>query len=69
MNYSNTMKTIESDLLRADPIMTEVRHAKTALAAKYNFDVAAMVRALQEREQQEKADNKGSSRSSLRKSN
>ena len=60
---------MDSESLQADPIMAEVRRAKTALAAKYNFDVAAMVRALQEREQQEKADNKSSSRSSLRKSN
>jgi len=54
-NYSNTMKTIDPALLKADPIMTEVRRAKTALAAKHNFDVVAMVRALQERENKENA--------------
>jgi hypothetical protein len=48
------MKTIDSHSLQADPIITEVRRAKTALAAKYNFDVVAMVRALQEREKEEK---------------
>ena len=45
------MKTIDSQSLHADPIINEVRRAKTALAAKYNYDVVAMVRALQEREQ------------------
>jgi hypothetical protein len=50
------MKTIDSQSLQADPIITEVRRAKTALAAKYNFDVVAMVRALQEREKQEKCE-------------
>jgi hypothetical protein len=49
------MKTIEPNQIVADPIITEVRRAKTALAAKYNFDVVAMVRALQEREKNEKA--------------
>jgi hypothetical protein len=38
-NYSNTMKTIVPTQLMADPIITEVRRAKTVLAAKYNFDV------------------------------
>ncbi len=50
------MKTIDSESLQADPIISEVRRAKTALAAKYNFDVVAMVRALQEREKQEKCE-------------
>jgi hypothetical protein len=54
-NYSTTMKTVEPTKLVADPIITEVRRAKTALAAKYNFDVFAMVRALQEREKNENA--------------
>jgi hypothetical protein len=49
------MKTVEPTKLVADPIITEVRRAKTALAAKYNFDVFAMVRALQEREKNENA--------------
>lgn len=47
------MKTIDPALPQADPIITEVRRVKTALAAKHNFDVVAMVRSLQEREQQE----------------
>ena len=47
------MKTIEPTQRMADPIITEVRRVKTALAAKYNFDVIAMVRALQEREKNE----------------
>ncbi|MGF1531302.1 MAG: hypothetical protein ACFCU4_08065 [Puniceicoccaceae bacterium] len=49
------MKTVESTQIIADPVITEVRRAKTALAAKYNFDVVAMVRALQEREKNENA--------------
>lgn len=49
------MKTINPALMPADPIITEVRRAKTALAAKHNFDVVAMVRSLQYREQQENA--------------
>jgi len=44
------MKTADQPELKADPIIAEVRQIKTALAAKHNFDVAAMVRALQERE-------------------
>jgi len=47
------MKTIDPALPQADPIITEVRRVKTELAAKHNFDVVAMVRSLQEREQQE----------------
>ncbi len=49
------MKTIDPAFPNADPIIAEVRRAKTALAAKHNFDVMAMVRSLQDREQQEDA--------------
>jgi len=48
------MKTIDSLLIRPDPVMSEVRSIKTALAAKHNFDVMAMIRSLQEREQKQK---------------
>jgi len=48
------MKTIDSQLLQADPVISEVRRVKTTLAAKHNFDVMAMVRALQEREKKKK---------------
>jgi hypothetical protein len=34
--------------------MSEVRSIKTALAAKHNFDVMAMIRSLQDREQKQK---------------
>ena len=34
--------------------MAEVRSIKTALAAKHNFDVLAMIRSLQDREQKQK---------------
>ncbi len=48
------MKTIDSLLIHPDPVMSEVRSIKTALAAKHNFDVMAMIRSLQEREQKQK---------------
>jgi flagellar biosynthesis regulator FlbT len=44
------MKTAELPILQADPVISEVRRIKTALAAKHDFDVLAMVRSLQERE-------------------
>ncbi len=50
------MKTTDPSLLQADPVITEVRRVKTALAAKHNFNVVAMVRALQEREKQQKCE-------------
>ena len=50
------MKIIEPLILEADPIITEVRRVKTALAAEHNFDVLAMVRALQEREKKQKCE-------------
>jgi hypothetical protein len=36
--------------------MAEVRSIKTALAAKHNFDVMAMIRSLQDREQKQKSE-------------
>jgi hypothetical protein len=48
------MKTIDSLLIRPDPVMSEVRSIKTALAAKHNFDVMAMIQSLQDREQKQK---------------
>lgn len=48
------MKTIDYPLIQPDEVITEVRRTKVALAAKHNFDVMAMVRSLQEREQNEK---------------
>ena len=50
------MKTSDSSLIQADPVIAEVRRVKTALAAKHNFNVAEMVRALQEREKQQKCE-------------
>jgi len=50
------MKTIDIPLLEADPVISEVRRVKTALAAKHSFDVMAMVRALQERAKQQKCE-------------
>jgi len=55
-NPSNTMKTTDPSILDADPVITELRRVKTALAAKHNFDVLAMVRALQERERRQKCE-------------
>lgn len=56
------MKTVDLPLPQADPIISEVRRVKTALAAKHNFDVLAMVRALQEREKMQKCEQGESSR-------
>jgi flagellar biosynthesis regulator FlbT len=50
------MKTTDPSILDADPVITELRRVKTALAAKHNFDVLAMVRALQEREKKQKCE-------------
>lgn len=50
------MKTIETTSIKADPVIREVRRAKVALAQKYDFDVRAMVRALRERDENEKCE-------------
>jgi len=59
MNYSNIMKTTDSPLLQADPVISEVRRAKIALAARHNFDVTAMARSLQERDRKQKCEQAG----------
>jgi hypothetical protein len=47
------MKTNNIVAAPADPVIREVRRAKIALAEKHGFEIAAMVRALQERQQRE----------------
>jgi hypothetical protein len=54
------MKTTDYPQLQADPVITEVRRAKVALAAKHKFDVLAMVRSLQKRERMYKCEQDGS---------
>lgn len=49
------MKRIDIPTVAADPVMTEVRRAKTAVAEKYGFDVIAMVRALRQIDEEENA--------------
>ena len=44
--------------LPADPVISELRRAKTAVAEKYGFDVIAMVRALRRIDEEENADKK-----------
>jgi len=50
------MNPIDLPVPQADSVISEVRRVKTALAAKHNFDVVAMVRSLQERERKQKND-------------
>ena len=40
--------------MKTDPIIAEVRHARDVLAAKFNYDVAAIVRDAQKRQRQSK---------------
>ncbi len=40
--------------MTTDPIIAEVRHARDVLAAKFNYDVAAIVRDAQKRQKQSK---------------
>lgn len=42
------MKTLEVSTVAADPVISELRRAKTELARAYGFDVIAMVRALRQ---------------------
>jgi hypothetical protein len=49
------MKTLEISTVAADPVISEVRRAKTAVAEKYGFNVIAMVRALRRIDEEEKA--------------
>jgi len=60
------MKTTDYPQLQADPVITEVRRAKVALAAKHNFDVMAMVRSLQERERLYKCEQDASEKPTTR---
>ena len=50
------MKTSNIPTVPADPVISEVRRAKTAVAQKYGFDVIAMVRALRQIDEDEDAD-------------
>ena len=47
------MKTLKDTTVAADPVISEVRRAKTAVAEKYGFDVIAMVRALRQIDEEE----------------
>jgi hypothetical protein len=47
------MKTLDTAIVVADPVISEVRRAKTAVAERYGFDVTAMVRALREMDEEE----------------
>jgi|688.fasta_scaffold866553_2 hypothetical protein len=47
------MKTLDTATVVADPVISEVRRAKTAVAEKYGFDVIAMVRALREMDEED----------------
>ena len=49
------MKTLDIPILAADPVISEVRRAKTAVGQKYGFDVLAMVRSLRELDEQDNA--------------
>jgi len=40
--------------MTTDPIIAEVRHARDVLAAKFNYDVTAIVRDAQKRQKQSK---------------
>jgi len=49
------MKTLDISTVVADPVISEVRRAKTAIAQKYGFDVIAIVRALRQIDVEENA--------------
>lgn len=49
------MKTLDIPIIAADPVISEVRRAKTAVAQEYGFDVMAMVRALRQIDKEEDA--------------
>jgi hypothetical protein len=50
------MKTPDTLIVAADPVISEVRRAKTAIGQKYGFDVLAMVQALRAIDDQEDAE-------------
>ena len=47
-------ETHTHNTITADPVIVEVRHAKTVLAEKYDFDVIAMVESLRNMDAEEK---------------
>ena len=47
------MKTLDISTVAADPVISEVRRAKTAVAQKYGFDVIAMARGLRQIDEEE----------------
>lgn len=49
------MKTLNISTVAADPVISEVRRAKTAVAQQFGFDVIAMVRALRQIDEEEDA--------------
>jgi hypothetical protein len=48
------MKTINKKSIAADPVIVEVRQAKTKLAERYDFNVVAMVESLRNMDAEEK---------------
>jgi hypothetical protein len=47
------IKTLDISTVAADPVVSEVRRAKTAVAQKYGFYVIAMVRGLRQIDEEE----------------
>jgi len=47
------MKTLDISIVVADPVISEVRRAKTAVAQNYGFDVIALVRGLRQIDEEE----------------
>jgi len=50
------MKTIEDCLINADPIIKEIRRAKTFLAQRNDFDVMKMIESLKLRQEKERCE-------------
>lgn len=51
---NNKAYHVRGSRMNTDPIIAEVRHARDVLAAKFNYDVAAIVRDAQKRQKQSK---------------
>jgi hypothetical protein len=49
------MKASDIPTVAADPLISKVRRAKTAVAQKYGFNVIAMVQALRQIDEEENA--------------
>ena len=47
------MKTIDTPVTVTDEVMTEVRRHKQAIAEQFNFDVTALGRSLQKRQEED----------------